>query len=96
MINARTTITQFAWVDIQIQRHLFRRALHGMAQPDLLNMRILRIHGPRIHRHRVDIVEHGRVRANIGHVFTNLPQMRDSPQGTHDPAWPQRIGDGLL
>ena len=66
-----------SWVDIEVTRQLFRRSLHRMAQPDLFDMRIAGIHRPGIHRHWVNIVEHGGIGADFRHVLANLPQMRN-------------------
>ena len=70
MVDTCATVTQRSWVDIEVTRQLFRRSLHRMAQPDLFDMRIAGIHRPGIHRHWVNIVEHG----GIGAHNTARPQ----------------------
>jgi len=77
MVDTCATVTQRSWVDIEVTRQLFRRSLHRMAQPDLFDMRIAGIHRPGIHRHWVNIVEHGGIGADFRHVLANLPQMRN-------------------
>jgi hypothetical protein len=75
--NQEAADEQRSRVDIEVTRQLFRRSLHRMAQPDLFDMRIAGIHRPGIHRHWVNIVEHGGIGADFRHVLANLPQMRN-------------------
>ncbi len=96
MVNAGAAVAQRGGIDIQVARQFFRRSLYRMAQADLFDMRITGIHRPGIHRHRVDVIEHGGLRTDFRHVFANPPQMRDGPQRAHDAARPQRIGDRLF
>jgi len=77
MVDTCATVTQRSRIDIEVTRQLFRRSLHRMAQPYLLDMRIAGIHRPGIHRHWVNVVEHGGIRADFRHVLANLPQVRN-------------------
>ncbi|GCO29929.1 hypothetical protein ExPCM14_01469 [Escherichia coli] len=77
MVDTCATVTQRSRIDIEVTRQLFRRSLHRMAQPYLLDMRIAGIHRPGIHRHWVNVVEHGGIGADFRHVLANLPQVRN-------------------
>ncbi|SVX96120.1 Uncharacterised protein [Klebsiella pneumoniae] len=77
MVDTCATVTQRSRVDIEVTRQLFRRSLHRMAQPYLLDMRIAGIHRPGIHRHWINVVEHGGIGADFRHVLANLPQVRN-------------------
>ncbi len=66
-----------------------------MAQAHLLDRRVFLGDRPGVHRHRVDILQHDRVRADRHHVLADRPQMRHRAQGAHDAADPERIGDGV-
>ena len=77
MVDTCATVTQRSRIDIEVTRQLFRRSLHRMAQPYLLDMRIACIHRPGIHRHWVNVVEHGGIGADFRHVLANLPQVRN-------------------
>ncbi len=96
MVDTGATIAQRGGIEIEIARQLFCRALHGVAQPDLFDVRIARVHRPGIHRHGVHVVKHRGIRADLGHVFTDLPQVRNGAQGAHNAARAERIGNGLF
>jgi hypothetical protein len=66
-----------------------------MAQADLLDVGELRPKRPGVDRHRVDVLQHDRIRADRAHVLGQLPQMRDGAQAAHDAADSQGVGDGL-
>ena len=51
--------------------------------------------GPAEHRHRVDVLQQQRVRAQLLHVAADAEQHRDRPQPAHDPADAERVGDRL-
>lgn len=59
-------------------------------------MRVAGVHRPGVHRHRVDVVKHGGVRADLAHIVADSPQVRDGAQRAHNASRPQRIGNGLL
>ena len=59
-------------------------------------MRVAGVHRPGVHRHRINVVKHGGVWADLGHVVADSPQVRDSAQRAHNASRSQRIGNGLL
>ena len=67
-----------------------------MAQTHLLDMRVAGVHRPGVHRHRINVVKHGGVRADLAHIVADSPQVRDGAQRAHNASRPQRIGNGLL
>ncbi len=50
---------------------------------------------PAVHRHRIDIVEEERIRADLLHILHDVDQNRDRAQTAHDSADPESVGDRL-
>jgi hypothetical protein len=95
MVDASGAVADLVAGNIEIMRQLHRRALHGMAQADLSDGGISGRYRPGVDRHRVDILQQDRVRADLHHVGADTPQMRRGAQAAHDAADAQRVGDRL-
>ena len=66
-----------------------------MTQPDGPDIRKPFPNGPAIDCHRVHILQHHRVRAELFHVGTQIPQEGHGTKPAHDSADAQRVGDCL-
>ena len=94
MVDARDEVLELRRRQPEIRRQLPRRVLHRVAEPDGADRAGLG-DGPAQHRHRVDVVEQQRVRAELLEVAAHVEQHRDRPQAAHDPADADRVTDRL-
>ena len=69
--------------------------LHAVAEPDRADFRRHPGERPHIDRHRVDVLQHQRVRADLFHVAGDRLEHGNGPQTAEDAADAERIGDGL-
>ena len=74
---------------------LLRRALHGMAQADGADLRRHARQRGAVDRHRIDVLQHQRVRAELLHVARDVDQHRRCAEAAHDAADAERVGDRL-
>jgi hypothetical protein len=95
VVDARALVADVLVVLAEILRELEGRALHRMAEPDMADVgRELR-QRPAVDRHRVHILKHQRVGAELAHVLRDVEKHGHGAQAPHDAADAERVGDGL-
>ena len=95
MVDPRHTVTDIRHRNVEVVRQLEQCVRYRMAQPDGPDIRKPFTDGPAIDRHRVHILQHHRVRAELFHIGTEVPQERHGAKSAHDTANAERVGDGL-
>ncbi len=94
MVDARGTVGDVAVRDAEVEGELVGGALHAVAQADGPDARGP-VHGAAVDRHRVRVVQEPDVGAELLHLGAHVEHHRDRPEAAHDPADPERVGDGL-
>ena len=95
MVDPRHAVADIRHRNVEVMRQLEQCVRHRMAQTDSPDIRKPFPDGPAIDRHRVHILQHHRVRAELFHVGTEVPQEGHGAKPAHDPADAERVGDGL-
>ncbi|MDG0792698.1 hypothetical protein OMP38_18810 [Cohnella ginsengisoli] len=95
VVNARANLVDLVLRQAERFGDLLVAMLHAVAQaddPDAAGAP----DGPRIHRHRVGIVEQQRVRRELPHVLGDVEQHRDRAKREEYAAGAERVADALL
>ncbi len=95
MVDAGRAVADFLVGNVEVMRQLHGRALHRVAEADLLDRRIFLRNRPGVDRHRVHVLQHDRLGADGEHVLADLPQVRHGAKPAHDAADAERVGDRL-
>ena len=100
VVDARADVVDFVVGDVHVFGEHFCGALDAVAQANGLDVAgACRARGagdgPAVHRHRVDVLEKGHVRADFFHVVADVEEDGDGAKGAHDATDAERVGDGL-
>ena len=95
VVDATGAIADVFDRNVEIARQFIRSPLHGMAKAYLPDLRIFGGYRPGVDRHRVYILEHDGIRADLHHVIADRPQMWNSADAPHDAADAECICYGL-
>ena len=96
MVDAGGAIAQIFDSKVQIAGQFLGSALDRMAQAYLFDVGKARADRPGVDRHRIYILQQGRIGADRAHIFADRPQVGHSAQAAHNAANTQCIGYGLI
>ena len=95
MVDPRDLITQMVCWHSKSAQKIRRTDLHAVAQADHFNACAFQ-HRARNDRHRIDVIEQPRIRADLHHIPHDVLHDRNCTQSAENTADPKRIGICLL
>ena len=95
MVNTGNPVAYILQRNVQVMRQFKHSVWNRMAQPDCTDIGEAFTDRPAIDRHRIHILQHECMRAQLGHVCAQIPQERHGSQPAHNTTNPQCIGNGL-